>query len=252
MKVDYIVVGQGLAGSAVAVQLLKLKKKIVVFDDPSANNSSRIAAGLFNPVTGKKMVRTWLADKLFPYLHQYYTSLEKETGKQFFHPMPLYRPFISVEEQNEWMVRSGDPLYMPYVDKVVTDNLIDGVIDPYGGLLLRQCGFLHTMKYIQAVSILIEQNGTLNKELFLPEHLIFREDHVVYKDYEAAKIIWCTGVHKNTLLDWLPIRPLKGETLSIKTELPVHTIINRGVYMGCLYGGHGRKWNVASWVNVPI
>jgi glycine oxidase len=231
MKVDYIVVGQGLAGSAIAVQLLKLKKKIVVFDDPSSNNSSRIAAGLFNPVTGKKMVRTWLADKLFPYLQHFYSSLEKETGNQFFNPVPLYRPFISIEEQNEWMVRAGDPLYGPYIDKVTTSNLIDGVFDPYGGLLLRQCGFLDTMKYIQAVSILIEQNGTLNKELFLPDDLSFSDHGVVYRKYEATKIIWCTGVHKHKLLEWLPIRSLKGETLSIKTELPMHTIINRGVYM---------------------
>ena len=48
--VDYIVVGQGLAGSAVAVQLLQRKKRVLVIDQPTGNSSSRIAAGLFNPM----------------------------------------------------------------------------------------------------------------------------------------------------------------------------------------------------------
>ena len=52
--VDYIIVGQGLAGSAVAVQLLRAGKKIVVFDRPESNKASHVAAGLFNPITGKK------------------------------------------------------------------------------------------------------------------------------------------------------------------------------------------------------
>src|SRR5690242_14830905 len=99
VKVDYIVVGQGLAGSAVALQLLKLGKKILVIDNPDKNISSTVAAGLFNPVTGKRMVKTWLADTLFPYLHEFYRSAEKLTGQSFFHPKLLYRPFSSIEEQ---------------------------------------------------------------------------------------------------------------------------------------------------------
>ena len=76
MQVDYIIVGQGLAGSALAVRLMELKKKILVIDQPARNTSSQIAAGLFNPITGRKMVKTWLADKLFPALHAHYRAVE--------------------------------------------------------------------------------------------------------------------------------------------------------------------------------
>jgi glycine/D-amino acid oxidase-like deaminating enzyme len=109
--VDYLIIGQGLAGSAIAVQLLKLRKKILVIDQPQSNTSSRIAAGLFNPITGRKMLKTWMADKLFPYLHQYYLGVEGLTGARFYYPMPLYRPFLSIEEQNEWMGKSVEVGY---------------------------------------------------------------------------------------------------------------------------------------------
>jgi glycine oxidase len=248
MDIDYIVVGQGLAGSAVAMQLIHLGKKVVVFDDPESNNSSRIAAGLFNPVTGKKMSKTWLADKIFPYLHQYYQTLEKQTGSRFFFSLPLYRPFISVEEQNEWMVRAGEAAYSPYVEKIHTQQVFPEVINPYGGLLLRKCGFVDTRKYIQAVSILIGHQNTLLKEMFSTDDLIITDHGVSYKQFTAKKIVWCTGVHNNKYFDWLPIRCLKGETLSIRTDLPAGMIINRGVYMVPEF--ENRTWRVGSTYNV--
>jgi len=103
---DYLIIGQGLAGSALALKLLARSKRILVVDQPNHNVASRIAAGLFNPITGKKMVKTWLADKLFPALHTHYKDAEALTGKNFFYPMPIYRPFASIEEQNELMGKS--------------------------------------------------------------------------------------------------------------------------------------------------
>ena len=58
-KLDYIIVGQGLVGSAVALQLLRRNKKILVIDRPLANSSSRIAVGLFNPITGRANSSHW-------------------------------------------------------------------------------------------------------------------------------------------------------------------------------------------------
>jgi glycine oxidase len=246
MKVDYIVVGQGLAGSAIAAQLIKLKKHFVVFDDADSNNSSRIAAGLFNPITGRKMSLTWLAHKLFPYLDQFYKELEHQSGESFFHPMPLYRPFISIEEQNEWIVRQAEPAYAGFIEKIHTNNYESAVFNPYGGLLLRQCGFLNTQKYIQAIGILIQRHATLLREVFSPEEIQISENSVSYKDWQAGRLIWCTGVHQNKFFDWLPIRPLKGETLSIKAALRRELIINRGVYM---VPEGGDCWRVGSTYN---
>jgi glycine/D-amino acid oxidase-like deaminating enzyme len=231
MEVDNIVVGQGLAGSAVALQLLKRKKKIIVFDDPAENSSSRIAAGLFNPVTGKKMAKTWLASAIFPYLHTFYRQAEKESGEQFFHPMPLYRPFVSIAEQNEWMARSGDPSYAPFIEEIFTSGYLEGVRDPYGGLLLKQCGFLNTRKYIHAAGILIQRQATLCREVFCPEDLVIEEQRVSYRGVRALNVIFCTGVNAGKFFNWIPLKPLKGETLSIRTEMNGGNVINRGVYM---------------------
>jgi len=246
-RFDYIVVGQGLAGSAVAVQLMKLKKKILVIDQPNKNNSSHIAAGLFNPITGRKMVKTWLADTLFPYLHTYYRDVELCTGGSFFHPMPLYRPFISFEEQNEWMGKSAEPQYAAYIDTVHTGPAYPDVNDEFGGLLLKQCGYLNTTRYIAAVESWITHEQTMLRETLDSSKLTVSEDSVTYGPYEAGRIIFCHGIEHNPFFSWLPIRPLKGETIRIRSEHTDPVILNRGVYV-VPAGGTG-EWRIGSTYN---
>ena len=136
---DLLIIGQGLAGSAVAIRALARNYRIMVIDEPSQNISSAIAAGLFNPVTGRKMVKTWLADELFVELHRFYPGVERMTGKKFFHPMPVFRPFFSVEEQNEWMGKSVDMAYRDFVGEVSgRPRFGESARDHFGRLLLKQ------------------------------------------------------------------------------------------------------------------
>jgi len=246
IKVDYIIVGQGLAGSAVAVQLLRLGKKILVIDQPEKNVSTVIAAGLFNPVTGKKMVKTWMADELFTYLDTFYREAEGLTGGSFFHPMPLYRPFVSVEEQNEWMARSADPSYGDYIDQILMKPSYAEVNDVYGGLLLKQCGYLDTIHYMDSVRKCVEQNGYYRNEDLDFTQLTLKEDGIGYRHYRSEKIVFCHGTHNNPFFQWLPIRPSKGETLTLQSDTTSSMIMNRGVYVVPL---KGNQWRVGATYN---
>ena len=99
-KRDILIVGQGLAGSLLALELEKRKKNVMIIDNNPSVSSSKVAAGLYNPITGRKMVRTWLADELFPNLSKFYQDLEKKLDTKFHFSKTIYRPFNNVEEQN--------------------------------------------------------------------------------------------------------------------------------------------------------
>jgi glycine oxidase len=229
-QIDFIVVGQGLAGSALALQLLKRNKKILVIDRIQANSPSRIAVGLFNPITGRHMIKTWMADELFPYLHQFYQEAEALTQSRFFYPKSLYRPFATIEEQNEWMAKSADPVYHGYIENIFAKPARACTKDPFGGLLLKRCGYLDTIRYTESVRMLIETKGMLLDEFFEDEQLSMDSQSVRYRDYEAGAVIFCQGMESNRWFKWVPVLPLKGETIRIQSDRQENIIINRGVY----------------------
>ncbi len=95
VSVDYLIVGQGLAGSVLGYTLQQSGLSICVADSLGLPSSSRVAAGIFNPVTGKHPVKTWQADALFPFLYTFYRQMEAELGEKFF-PSQTALPSFSV------------------------------------------------------------------------------------------------------------------------------------------------------------
>jgi glycine oxidase len=249
-QIDILIVGQGLAGSAVAMRALERGLKIRVLDRPDENRSSRIAAGLFNPVTGRKMTRTWMADEIFPELFRYYGELERQIGGSFFYPLQMYRPFSSIGEQNEWMARSADRCYRPYISGLSVSSLYPGKVkDTLGGVTLSQTGYLDTNAYLNAVRRYLESHDSFSAETFDEDALEISDDGVAYQDCRARKIVFCQGVHNasNRWFKGIPVRALKGEFLTVQCGWANDVILNRGVYMVRGFGKN--EWRVGSTYN---
>ncbi|MFT5168556.1 MAG: glycine oxidase, partial [Saprospiraceae bacterium] len=58
-EVDYLIIGQGLAGSLLAYQLLERGKTVQIIDNHHNGASSSIAAGIINPITGRRFAKSW-------------------------------------------------------------------------------------------------------------------------------------------------------------------------------------------------
>lgn len=231
-EVEFLIVGAGLAGCVLAMRLAQAGKRVLLIGE-SSNHCSRVAAGLFNPVTGKLLTKTWLAEDIFRELHQFYRQAEATTGQHFFYPTPVYRPFLSVEEQNEWMGKSASPEWSSFISRVHTKSAnLGNVNDPLGGILLAQTGFLDVVTFMQSVQEHLLAANSFRSEVFAHEHLNMQETGVTYRQFKARIIVFCEGTDAltNPLFAWVPLRPLKGETLLVEADLPNDVIVNRGVY----------------------
>ncbi len=230
MKIDFLLIGAGIAGIALGYRLKKAGKKIRIIDLPGSNQSSRIAAGLFNPITGRKMVKTWKADQLFKEIKPFYQELEELTGREFLISQPIYRPFLSIEEQNEWMGNSADPGFSEFLEEIYSTSQSACLFDPYGGVMLKNSGWLQIPSFLDAMRVYFSEE--LLEEAYREENLVEGEHGWQYKDIETTSLIYCNGLGamNSRFFNFLPFAPVKGEILEVKQTFDPEYIVNRGVF----------------------
>lgn len=233
-ETDYLIVGQGIAGTLLAYELLSRGQRVMVVDDRQPDSSSYVAAGLFNPVTGKGPVLTWMAGPLFEVLHAYYPRLEALTGARFFFPTPLYMPFDAVDKLNRWTAESVDAAYMPFVEEVSAVPRFPGLVrGEYGGMLLKRSGYVETSVMLSAYRRWLQGQGLLREDVIRHDELRYQPEGITWRDIKAKAVIWCDGVarQRDSPFGYLPFSPVKGEILYIRAEKTPPCILNRGCWV---------------------
>ncbi|TPE43818.1 NAD(P)/FAD-dependent oxidoreductase [Pontibacter mangrovi] len=236
MKYDFIVVGHGLAGAILAETLRSRGSRVLVIDEPKENSASRVAAGLLNPVAGKRFAKSWMADTFIPAADAFYDALEARYGQKLFFHKPIYKVFSSIEEQNTWMAKSAGGNWGDYILATHTQSINQpGINDPFGGIMIGRGGYLHVFAMLDLLTEDLVKQNLLLPERFDMQELQLTESGVKYKSMEAGQLIFCEGyqVIHNPYFKWLPIQPTKGEVLEVQADenLAPERIYNKAVYV---------------------
>ncbi|SHN22075.1 Glycine/D-amino acid oxidase [Cyclobacterium lianum] len=243
MKADFLLIGQGLAGTILSYRLFRAGYTVHLIDDAHPSASSRVAAGLYNPVTGRKMIKTWMADILFAEIEPFYQEMEGFLNQKLLHPQGIFRPFISFEEQNEWLAKSADDQFEGFIKEVFTGPQFPGVNDGMGGLLLKKAGYVDIPVLLQAYRTWAKSQGLMTEAVFSRNQLKRGKDgDWEYQDLTAGGLIFTNGIRAKDqgFFDWLPFAPVKGEILTLRQDFYSSKIINRGVFRIDLGNGLGK------------
>jgi glycine/D-amino acid oxidase-like deaminating enzyme len=241
--VDFIIVGQGLAGSCLALSLLDEKQSIEVFSSVDKKASSAVAAGLYNPITGKKMLLTWNAEILFPFLENFYKRAEAAFNTQIIYPKKIFRPFPDVQAQTDFWTNHStrtEPFAAPEMDSPAYEPYIN---NPFGGIATKQSGYVDVSKFLARTKEKLQELNSFQEGIFDYESLTFNNGNVQYKDVEARKIIFAEGYHNklNPFFNWVPIKGMKGDVLTIKiSDYPIEDVINKHFFIIPLPNGNHR------------
>lgn len=230
-KYDYIVVGQGIAGTCLVFQLLMSGKKVLVIDEYNLNSSSNVATGIINPITGRKMVKSWMVDDLLPYAKTFYERMEAELDIQFYFSKPIFKIFTGIQEQNEWLLRSDESEYATYLSEIIYPEW-PSVSAPFGVGIIQQTAWLDMALLMKTFRAYLKQNNALLEEKFNFDELTIGEERIVYQSIGADKIVFCEGYRGryNPYFDHLPFSFAKGEALTVQCnelEFP-DGILNKG------------------------
>ncbi|MDP5081782.1 MAG: FAD-dependent oxidoreductase, partial [Winogradskyella sp.] len=130
-KVDYIIVGCGLASIAFCEQLRAQRKTYIVFDD-SSQKSSIVAAGLYNPVVLKRFSEVWKAKMQLEMALPMYAKIEKDLKIIIDYKLRILRRFTSIQEQNKWFTASDKPNLETYLSTQLVKNSNPEIEAPFG------------------------------------------------------------------------------------------------------------------------
>ncbi|WP_455203161.1 NAD(P)/FAD-dependent oxidoreductase [Kaarinaea lacus] len=220
MHVDFLIIGQGLAGSLLALYLNKKKQLVVIVDDATINSASLVAAGIINPVTGKRLVKSWQVDACLPAAKQCYLALEQQFKNPIFHSLPIYRLFQNEQEIELWQLRSSETGYADYLGDRLPPQGSSGIESSLGGFLIKGSGYINTALLLQQLR---EHYATHNQYIdasFHYDDMQIKPAAVQWRDIEANTVVFCEGfaATQNPWFSWLPMQPVQGEILTLKVS----------------------------------
>lgn len=249
---DYIIVGQGLAGSVLSFLLQKHGYEILVIDQGHTNTASKAAAGLINPITGRYYTKSWKIEELIDSARKVYTQIEADLACTLWYDIDIFRALHTIEQVNDWSVRVGSADYTQYAAHT-TESPYDSIVTAAEGIALIKGGArVDISLFIEKYRNRLASNNQLLIEAFDYDVLDHQHDSVSYKGFSAKGIIFCEGYNmtNNPFFSTLPIAPAKGESLhiGIDTASKLDAVMKHQQYLvpignGMFWSGGGFKWN---------
>ncbi len=232
IKVDYLIVGSGLAG-ILFCEVLKQHGKTFLVIDNNSQKSSTVAGGLYNPVILKRFTEVWKAKEQLNLALPMYHSLEKTLDVKLNFQVPIYRVFASVEEQNNWFAACDKPNLSEFLSTTLIQNTNKAIISNYGFGKVLQTGRIYTSALVSKYKDQLENQEALIKETFDYSSLQI-EKIITYKRIEAKQIVFAEGfgLQQNLFFNYLPLKPTKGELLTIYApDLKIDYVLKASVFI---------------------
>jgi glycine/D-amino acid oxidase-like deaminating enzyme len=208
-----LIVGQGIAGTALAIHLLNEDIDLTIIDDGHKSASTTIAGGIMDPISGRRLAQSIMQEEAFPYAIDWYKRLEVTLNTSFLTPLSIRRYL-------------NDPItysyYLKKRDKAPFNQLFESHFDhsdttyPFtntnGGII--SSGYrLNFQQFLSASKEYLVNVCDYRTEAFSHDHLTHTATGVHYRGETFDHIIFCEGfrIKDNPFFNWLRYAHVKGD-----------------------------------------
>lgn len=236
----FIIVGAGLAGTLMAWELEKRGVNYEVWDAPknsskssrtqthsspsnTSNQASRVAAGMFNPVSFKRIVEVWNAREHMDVMRETYLKIEsflKIPGK-ILHKSPIMRVFPNSQYRMLWEKRLKDEHTVSQFIRPVSDEVPDDIVAPHGFGVVPEAGWVDLPLLLDSFRSFLESKGKYREKTYNSKF----DD-----EFQTSNFIDCRGVGaiEDLVKHNLKIQSDHGEVLTLKSNIKTKNMcVNR-------------------------
>lgn len=195
----WVILGQGLAGTCLAWALWEKREPFLLIDR-GFGGSSRVAAGLINPLTGKNFEPSWRISEFLPQALGFYAEIEKRIGRKIWYPFPILRLAASARELEKIQSKLSDSAVAPWVRGMVPapEGWL-GAVDVRGG------GRVDTVALMDGSREFFQSQGCFQSGEFP-------------NDLTGERIVRCDGSEGLLTGSFGPHRCAKGEILTVRAD----------------------------------
>jgi glycine/D-amino acid oxidase-like deaminating enzyme len=216
-----LIIGQGVAGTLLSFTLYQAGIDHWVMDDAHRGASSLRAAGIVNPITGRRFVKSWEFDRFYAQAKVQYAALQALLGGQYWEERQVAMLFHQVKQLNDWSLRSSQADLLPFVvedvDLAPFQSAFEGV---QGAALFRQAARVNLSKLLSDYAQFLRQQKRLLEGAFVHGDLRQApQGGWLYGQEVWDKIIFCEGhraAAENPFFADLPFNLAKGEMLLLR------------------------------------
>jgi glycine/D-amino acid oxidase-like deaminating enzyme len=242
-----LIIGQGISGTMLSWLLYQNKIPFLIIDESKENTASKVAAGIINPVTGRRIVTTWMIDTIMPFAVNAYKEFGTQFGIDTISQKNIidFFPTRQMKEAFEERVTEN----APYLQLDNTNDFTAYFNYHFGYGMITPCYVVQIQNIISGWRNFLLENNLLIEKKFDVVNVQVETNSIIYENIEADKIIFADGeaCSTNKWFKNLPWAANKGEALIIACEeLSEDYIYKKGITIAPI--GNHQFWVGANYI----
>ncbi|MEP7320499.1 MAG: FAD-binding oxidoreductase [Saprospiraceae bacterium] len=217
MNQDVLIIGQGLTGSLLASALEDEGFNFTIIDEDRPYTASKNAAGIINPVTGRRFVKSWNYDLLEKIFIPAYDHIGLKIHAPVLTPHVIRLCLSSIKEENDLISQAMRYDYTSLINRCTEELSFTHHILSAFDLTAFKVDIPGMISKLRKIWM---DKNVLYPTAFNYDELVKKGKHWTYQGLEYEAVIFCEGasIKNNPFFKYLPVIPNKGQIMWIEAK----------------------------------
>ncbi|WP_336516705.1 FAD-dependent oxidoreductase [Pollutibacter soli] len=194
MNVDFLIIGQGIAGTLLSFELLSKGYSVIVIDKIQTNSASNVAGAVLNPIVFKGRKNATERNKQIKIAVDTYEKLGDKLSRAFIRKTTLVKFAGSEEELINLESSTGLSAVKESLSASPDMEVAEYFYNTHGYISVSPVWKINNQHLLSSWRNFLLQNNLLIEEHFDYSDCKIFPDSIKYKNLHSKKIIFCEGV----------------------------------------------------------